>query len=117
MKTIASSLLKGLLVILVFTGVSVLLSIAGVRTISTANAANNGNTFIDKIVPVKQKALNSTYKINEYLIKRGYEVISVRRLDKNDNWTATVISPAGKYLNVLVNTKANKILSQTDVAL
>ncbi len=116
MKTIASSLLKGLLVIILFTGVSIVLSASGVPLISTANAAVNGTISLNKNVLGKQVRLSSADRgINEFLVQRGYEVISVRRV--NSNWSATVISPSGEYLNILVNINTNQILSQTDVAL
>jgi len=42
MKTITQKLIKGLLVIVLFTGVSVALSTTGVQTVSEAKAAGAG---------------------------------------------------------------------------
>ncbi len=119
MKTITSNLLKGLLVIVLFTGVSVVLSATGVQTVSVANATVNGNT------PKKQTELTSAAKVSDFLSNKGYEVISVKRIGRSNNWTAVIINSHGEQAQILVNTNmspnsnsnSNQILSTQEGAL
>lgn len=96
MKQIAKTVLKGFLIITLFTGGSLVLSTAGVKTISAANAA--------------------TYnQVNEYLLSHGYEVESlVPKQGTRFDWTAVTVKNNIRYTTTISCTETS-IIGNTDV--
>ena len=75
MKNIGKLVVKGLLVIVLFTGVSVALSTFGVKSVNEANAA-------------------VTYQqVYQYLVNNGYTVVTLNPIsqEKGSNWIAHTI--------------------------
>src|SRR4051812_3720486 len=70
MKRSLKALVRGLLVIVLFTGSAITLSTAGVGTVSEANAAV------------------STQQVYQYLTSRGYQVLSMAETPEkaNEDW-------------------------------
>lgn len=99
MKRIAKTVLKGLLVIILFTGGSLVLSRSGIKVVSEAKAA--------------------TYnQVNEYLIANGYTVLS---LEPNPGasryeWIAHTIKE-GKEFSTSIFCTETSVTGHTDVAM
>jgi hypothetical protein len=98
MKKIAASVLKGLLVIALFTGGTVVLSTAGVKMVNEANAATYNQVY-------------------EYLVTRGYIVVTLNEGTRAcPDWTAHTIKNNIHYTTTIHCTE-NGIVGNTDVAL
>ena len=68
MKNLSKTLVRGLLVIVLFTGISVGLSTSGIKTINEAHAAV------------------SKQQVNSYLVNRGYTVYSINPIQNTTNF-------------------------------
>lgn len=98
MKNTAKLVLKGLLVIVLFTGSSLALSTVGVKSVSEAKAAV------------------SYQQVYQYLVNRGYTVITLNPIDqsKGSNWIAHTILNGIHYWTT-VHVSGNEIIVTTDV--
>jgi hypothetical protein len=99
MKNTAKLLAKGLLIIVLFTGSTIALSSAGVKTVSEANAA-----------------VSYEY-VYQYLVNRGYQVITLNPAGgtyKTENWTAHTVRQ-GTHYTTTVFVSGNEIIQNTDV--
>lgn len=97
MKQIAKTVLKGLLVIILFTGGSLVLSTSGVKTVNEAKAATYNQVY-------------------EYLIANGYTVLS---LEPNPGasryeWLAHTIKGGKEYSTSIFCTETS-VTGHTDV--
>ena len=112
MKKITLNLLKGLLVIVLFTGVSVVSSATGVQTVGIASAKGIGVPY-----GLSQQAT----EINQYLTNKGYNVYSVSPIKGTGKWKAVVGGANGTTTLIIdgnvVNSKANNIVGSADGAL
>jgi hypothetical protein len=113
MKKITLNLVKGLLVIVLFTGVSVALSTTGVQTVSEANAsiggtgAGSGSTGQMGV---------SAAAVNQYLVSRGYRVQSLSPICGSTNWKAYTIGANGTYYITTVYVQTSQIISHEDMS-
>lgn len=100
MKNTAKLVLKGLLVIVLFTGSSIALSSIGVKTVNEAKAAV------------------SYQQVYQYLVNRGYTVLALAPIDrtKGPNWIARTISHGAEYMTT-VYVSGNEIINTTDIPL
>lgn len=120
MKKITLNLLKGLLVIVLFTGGSVVLTATGVQTVSEANAKTIGD-FNGQAA--RQAGPNVTAAaVYQYLQNKGYDVLTVTPLGRSGKWKATVIGKKGQAILIvdaeIVNSgAANSILATGDSSL
>ena len=96
MKQIAKSILKGLLVIVLFTGGSVVLSTAGVKSVSEAKAAVTGD------------------QVNDYLVGLGYEVLDMKEKAGSEDWECHTYRNGVYYLTT-VHVRGSEIIDHTDV--
>ena len=99
MKHIAKSVLKSFLIIVLFTGGSAVLSSAGVKATSTANAAT-------------AVSYNQVY---EYLVSKGYTVISLCPSPNTKyDWVAHTVKNQVHYSTTIYCDESN-IIGQVDV--
>ena len=96
MKQIAKNVLKGLLIIVLFTGGSIVLSTKGVKTISEASACVKAQDVID------------------YLEALGYHVVSLREIEGTENWSCHTILN-GIHYNTTVIVEGDQIVTSTDI--
>lgn len=98
MKRTANFLLKGLLIIVLFTTTAIGLSSIGVNTVSEAKAAV------------------SYQEVYQYLVNRGYEVITLNPIVgyKTENWIAHTILNGRHYMTTIY-VQGNEIIGTTDV--
>jgi hypothetical protein len=97
MKRISKAVLKGLLVVILFTGGSVILSTAGVKTVSEANAATYSQVY-------------------EYLVCNGYTVLTLdRKTGTQYDWVAHTIKNGSYYITTIYCTETS-IITHGDVA-
>ncbi|MCE3278678.1 MAG: hypothetical protein K0S44_869 [Bacteroidetes bacterium] len=96
MKQWKRTLLKGLLVIILFTGGTLVLSTSGIKTVSEAKAA--------------------TYnQVNEYLIANGYTVISLEPKDgERYDWLALTSKDGREFITTIYCTSSS-IIGHADV--
>jgi hypothetical protein len=94
MKTITQKLIKGLLVIVLFTGVSVALSTTGVQTVSEAKAAGVGSGAANGSAGQSGVSSSTVY---QYLVSRGYTVQSLNQICGSTNWKAYTIGADGMH--------------------
>jgi len=94
------ALVKGLIVIVLFTGSAITLSTAGVETVSEAKAAVSGQ------------------QVNQYLLSRGYQVLSMAETPEkaNEDWICQTILQGIRY-QTTVYVSGTQIIGQADVAL
>jgi hypothetical protein len=94
MKKLLVNLLKGLLVVILFTGTSVLLfSTADVKTVNEAQANVNETQVID------------------YLEECGYKVVACSpKPNTVSDWTARVVSGNNRQYNVIVHVSGDEIV-------
>ena len=88
MKNTAKLLLKGLFVIVLFTGSSIALSTTGIKSVSEAKAAV------------------SYQQVYQYLVNRGYTVVTLNPVDqsKGSNWIAhTILNGVHYWTTVYVS--------------
>jgi hypothetical protein len=98
MKQIFKTVLKALLVIILFTGGSVALSTIGAKTVNTASAATYNQVY-------------------EYLVANGYTVISLHpQTDGKYDWEAVTIKHDITY-NTTIYCTASSVIGNTDVAM
>ena len=98
MKNTAKLVLKGLLIIVLFTGSSIALSSIGVKTVSEAKAAV------------------SYQQVYQYLVNRGYQIITLNPIDssKGSNWIArTVLN--GVHYSTTVYVSGDAIIGVVDM--
>lgn len=100
MKNTAKFLIKGLLVIVLFTCSSLAFSTVGVKSVSEAKAAV------------------SYQQVYQYLVNRGYTVITLNPIDqgKSSNWIAHTILNGAHYLTT-VYVSGNEIIGVGDMPL
>jgi len=99
MKTLLTNLLRGLLVVILFTGTSVVLFTTDVKIVSEAQA-NVGEA-----------------EVIEYLEYCGYQVISVTPKENTiSDWKAQVYAD-GVYSIVIVNVTGNNINGHENVGM
>ncbi len=98
MKRISSILLKGLLVIVLFTCASVVLNTSGVKTVNEACAS-----------------LSQT-DIYKYLLEQGFEVYDLHQQQGTENWIART-RMNGIYYNTTVHVKGDEIIDHEDIPL
>ena len=93
MKHSFKILIKGLFIIVLFTGSTIVLSAAGVKTVNEANAAV------------------SNQQVNQYLMERGYQVISLAPVTgyKTEDWTAQTVLNGVRY-NTIVHVSGTQIV-------
>ena len=98
MKKVAKLVLKGLLVIVLFTGSSIALSTTGVKSVNEANAA-------------------SYQQVYDYLKLRGYVVITLNPVspDKGSNWIAHTVLNQVHYWTTVYVSPTGEIVGHTDV--
>ena len=96
MKRISSILLKGLLVIVLFTSASVVLTTSGVKTLNEAKACISGQ---------------DVYK---YLTCQGYEVLNLHQIQGTEDWEAHTILNEVHYLTT-VHVKDDAIIDHEDI--
>ena len=98
MKNTAKLLLKGLLVIVLFTGTTIALSTIGVKSVNEAKAAV------------------SYQQVNTYLINNGYTVVTLNPISgsKGGDWIAHTIKNQIHYWTT-VDCNGTEIIGQTDV--
>ena len=97
MKKLSISLLKGLLVIVLFTGTSIVLHTTGVKTVSEAKAGVSEQEVVD------------------YLEELGYTVISAApKPNTVADWICHTILNGTHYWTT-VHVQGNNIVGQTDV--
>jgi hypothetical protein len=97
MKKVSISLLKGLLIIVLFTGTSVVLSTVGVKTVSEAHAAV---TETD---------------VNNYLVAHGYYVVTLApKSGTQYDWLSHTIKN-GRHYWTTVHCTAGEIVGHEDV--
>lgn len=118
MKKITLNLVKGLLVIVLFTGVSVVLSATGVQTVSEASAKVIGAPQ----GPAGQSGQSLTAaKVSQYLTSKGYDVYSVTPIAGTGKWRAVVAGANGTTTLIIdagvVNSGTNSIVGSADGAL
>lgn len=95
MKQFVKTALKGLLIIVLFTGGSIALSTMGAKTVNTASAATYNQVY-------------------EYLVARGYTVISLcPQTDGKYDWQAVTIKHDITY-NTIIYCTATSIVTNTD---
>jgi len=116
MKKITLNLLKGLLVIVLFTGVSVALSTTGVQTVSEAKAGpGNGIGAAGS-----GQGITST-SINQYLVNHAYTNIQSLSVysstSSSTTWKAIAINASGVKVSVFVYTQSTQILGNNEVAI
>jgi hypothetical protein len=114
MKKITLNLVKGLLVIVLFTGVSVALSTTGVQTVSEAHAGVGSGAVQG---PAGQAGQVSAAAVNQYLVSRGYTVQSLTPICGSLNWRAYTIAANGTQYITTVFVQSSQILSSNDSAL
>lgn len=96
MKHIAKSILKGLFVIVLFTGGSIALTANGVNTVSQVNAATSNQVY-------------------EYLIANEYTVLSLEpKQGTKYDWTARTILNGRAFLTTIY-CDATHIIGNNDV--
>lgn len=97
MKNTAKLVLKGLLVIVLFTGSSIALSSIGVKSVNEAKAAV------------------SYQQANQYLVNRGYTVVTLEEtfLRSDENWIAHTIKN-GIHYNTTVIVSGSSIVGVSD---
>ncbi|HET6224796.1 MAG TPA: hypothetical protein VFF27_00860 [Bacteroidia bacterium] len=116
MKKITLNLLKGLLVIVLFTGVSVALSTTGVQTVSEAKA---GGPTTSAGSSSSQGVTASS--VNQYLIAHAYTNITSMSVTSSSSsgstWTAIAVNGSGSQVRVTVYASTSQIVGQQDVSL
>ena len=117
MKKITLNLVKGLLVIVLFTGVSVALSTTGVQTVSEAKAGGNGAGAGGST----QGGVTAS-TVNQYLTAHAYsnvQSISVSSSSSSGTtWRAVVYSSAsGGQVSVSVYVQGSQIVGSNDASL
>jgi hypothetical protein len=96
MKRISKAVLKGLLVVILFTGGSIAVSTTGVKTVSEANAATYNQVY-------------------EYLLTRGYTVITLAPKSGTEfDWLATTVKNGVQYYTTVYCT-ASSVVGNSDV--
>lgn len=96
MKQIVRSVLKGLLIVVLFTGGSVALSTAGAKTVNEASAASYAQVY-------------------EYLVNNGYTVLDLN-MGKNSCWVGHTIKDSRYYLTTVYCDSSGNITGNNDVA-
>lgn len=115
MKTITQKLIKGLLVIVLFTGVSVALSTAGVQTVSEAKAAGvGGGVAQGSAGNASQVSANTVY---QYLVNRGYSVQSLSQICGSTNWRAYTTAANGTQYITTIYVQSSQVVASNDSAL
>lgn len=118
MKTITQKFIKGLLVIVLFTGVSVALSTTGVQTVSEAHAGSGGSAGAGSGTGSSgQGGQVSSATVNQYLVARGYTVQSLSPICGSVNWRAYATSASGTQYMVTVYVQSSQIVASNDSAL
>lgn len=96
MKRISKAVLKGLLVVILFTGGSIALSTTGVNTVSEANAATYNQVY-------------------EYLLTRDYTVVTLEPKQGTEfDWLAHTIKNGVHYWTTVYCTESS-IVGNADV--
>jgi hypothetical protein len=112
MKTITQKLIKGLLVIVLFTGVSVALSSTGVQIVSEAHAGVG--TGVTEGQAGQGGAVTTASSVSQYLLNSGYNnVFNVYKIGVN-KWKASVSLANGDQGAVIVNTASGQILTSNE---
>lgn len=96
MKRISRILLKGLLVIVLFTSTSIVLSTAGVKTTNEAFASV------------------SKYQVYQYLVANGYCVYDLTSVQGTENWVGHTYK-GGVYYITTVHVKDSQIIDHEDI--
>jgi len=98
MKRTANFLLKGLIVIVLFTTTNIGLSSVGVNAVSEAKAAV------------------SYQQVYQYLVSRGYEVVSLKPITsyRTEDWVSHTILNGIHYMTT-IHVQGNEIIVTTDV--
>ena len=98
MKNTTKLVLKGLLIIVLFTGVSISLSTTGVKSVNEANAAV------------------SYQQVYQYLVNNGYQVITLNPITgyKTEDWIAHTVKNQIHYWTT-VDVNGNAIIGVLDV--
>src|SRR5471030_2619734 len=96
MKQSFKILIKGLLVIVLFTGSSIALSTGGVKTVNEADAAI------------------STQQIWNYLVNHGYIVYSVNSISGTNNFICSTQLQGVNYSTTVYTDGVNKIIEVTN---
>ncbi len=113
MKKITLNLVKGLLVIVLFTGVSVAISTTGVQTVNTANA---GTGYAGSGSAGQASQVSST-SVNQYLVGHGYSSIQNLSIVSNTSWQAIVTNANGIQCRVSIFTQSTQIIGCNEVAI
>lgn len=98
MKNLSKTLLKGLLVITLFTGISTVLSTSGIKTVNEAHAAV------------------SYQQVYSYLVNNGYTVITLEEtfLRSDENWIAHTVKNGIHYWTTII-VEGSTIVGHNDV--
>jgi hypothetical protein len=113
MKTITQKLIKGLLVIVLFTGVSVALSTTGVQTVSEAKAAGAGGGALGG--PAGQAGQVTASAVYQYLVSRGYTIQNLNPVCGTSNWQASVTNANGVQARVIIYTQSTQIVASQEL--
>ena len=120
MKKITLNLVKGLLVIVLFTGVSVALSTTGVQPVSEVKAGGGSGAGGSSAGSSQGGVIAST--VNQYLVNHAYSNIQSISVSSSSSsgttWRATVYSSAsGTQVSVSVYVQGSQIVANTENAL
>ena len=98
MKNTAKLLVKGLFIIVLFTGSTIALSTVGIKTVNEAQASVTYQTVLN------------------YLVNNGYEVVTLNpiREYKTDNWIAHTIRNGVHYMTT-VYVEGTQIVGVNDI--
>lgn len=84
MKQVSLKIVKGLFAVVLFSGASIALNTAGVKTVTEA------------------KATVSEQQVKDYLVANGYTVISLYPYRLNENWSADTYKNGIHYHTVVI---------------
>jgi hypothetical protein len=98
MKRIGKTLLKVLLLVVLFTGTSLVLSTTGIKTVSEAKAAVTDEQVLD------------------YLQQLGYKVVKLKQVNGSDDWIAYTCFN-GSYYKTTVHVQGDQIIDHEDSSL
>jgi hypothetical protein len=96
MKKVATLIVKGLFVIVLYTGSTFVLSAKGIQTVSEASAAV------------------SPQQVYQYLVARGYKVSNLSQVTGSLDWTAETTKNNKNFLTT-VHVVGSEIIGNTDV--
>ncbi len=113
MKKITLNLVKGLLVIVLFTGVSVALSTTGVQTVSEAKAGANTGAGTGQ----GGYGQVSAGTVNQYLVSHGYTVQSLSPICGSNNWRSYTTGANGAQYITTIYVQSSQVVGSSDISM